>query len=226
MGYDPELVIHDGQLIPRGEAFALMLEEFTPFGYSVAVVQYFVARAHRATQFYLSELRWTTPEVQKLQLGEVLKADGEMADKWRAQSREAREAHAKKSEKEMEVRQKAQLEREKFVARYKEERAQDDKRREEKRRERERKEEFDLWVKKNESGGWKAEAAARAASRKERDQRTWESILRRIRENTDPSWVPPWLEGGTKESMLNLLSDHEYIEWMFACYAHELDVRE
>jgi hypothetical protein len=228
MAYDASLVIHDGQLIGKDEALELMLEEFTPYGYSRYVIEYFIKRAHRETQIYLAQLRWLSPEVQKLRIGEELKKDSEIADRWRAKSREEREEHARRLESEVRIRHKAQFERELFVSAWKEQNAKDELAAREKRLERERRKwktererDFERWTKQNESGGWKAEAAARAESRRKRDQLVWEGILRRIREKTDP-WIPTLQEGASQESMLCLLSDHKYIEWMFDCYGHQL----
>lgn len=205
--------------MPVDEALALMMVEMAPYGYSAHTVEMLVSRAFRATQEFLARLRWADPGQGKIELERALKNDALQAAHWRAQTREVREAHAKVLNAPYEARMALErLEREGIQAAAQEERrARYAKQLAEVRLLRAKAEwkvQFDHWMARNEEGGWKAHAAQRAADREREDEHNMRTLLAHIRQAEKSKWH---LSRGTFPSMLNLLSDHDYIDWMFSC---------
>lgn len=217
-GPDP-LVIHDGQLLTKSEAWASMLEEFPPYGHSEATIKMLLERELNATQDFLSQIVFLPVENRWAHLSAALKADAEIAAKWRATAREEREAHAKRLEDDLKKRQEEQQ-------KYRAERQERHRLQQEVyRRERAKAEwqfQFDRWVARNEEGGRDAGAEQRAAQRKAVDQKKIIRVLKRI-EEVEQRYQYRRQRGRSGsmayESMLNLLSDHDYIQWMFRCRA-------
>ena len=76
---ETSLVIHDGQLMLKEKALALMLEEFMPYGYTAPVIENLVERAFKATQSFLAGLVYQPQVLQKVHLDISLKNDAEIA---------------------------------------------------------------------------------------------------------------------------------------------------
>jgi hypothetical protein len=89
-----QLVIHDGKLMPKNTALALMTEEFIPFGYTIATIEMLMERTYAATQKFLHELSFTTPAERCASPEAALKRAAGIANRWRAQTPEARRGHA------------------------------------------------------------------------------------------------------------------------------------
>src|SRR4029077_10661935 len=176
---DGRSVIHAGELMPKDKALALMMAEFTPFGYTPLTVERFLERAFQATQEFLSRLAWAPEEQQQAQLAQALANDAQMAAQWRSKPPGEREAHAKKFREEEEAQ-------ERYWEELKEKHKRDAEEREKALQKQQaawdKKVAFEMWQARNEQGGWKAEAGYRAESRRRADQAKWAIILRRIRE--------------------------------------------
>jgi hypothetical protein len=236
------LVIHAGELIPKDEVRVLMRAEFPCHGYTYQEIETLLERAYKATQKFLGELRYFHGEHRNELLDVALGKDRRAAERWRAYWRAHPEQdwpgyQAAKAEKEAKLkaeREAKQAEHEAWLAKQRAALAAEERRRWEERREQyqrilaeeerkaARQRDFDSWVRRNEEGGWKAEAAERAETRRQDDQAKWAKILRRIREKhgDESYWVPRLERGGSQEAMLNLLSDTQYIQWMFEQAAH------
>ena len=225
-------MIHGGHLMTVGQAWVEMMEEFPPHGYTSTSIKIILDRAHAATQNLLRQIS-ALPEAEgAVRLDWALRADAAAAERWRSQwpgykPQVSSEDHAERMaryRRDQEFQEKALREQEKEWNAKEKEREANRRVVLEAQRKAERARQFESWVERNETGGWKAQAAERARSRQAKDQAAYQAIMRRIRERHD-YWVPPLRRGGAQESMLCLLTDHEYVEWMFRCYEHELTFR-
>jgi hypothetical protein len=93
-----QLVIHAGELMPVGRAWILMTDEFSPYGYSNAIIWMLIKRAYQATQQFLRQLTYLPASQKKDLLDEALKNDAKRAVHWRSTSRTERELHAMRLE--------------------------------------------------------------------------------------------------------------------------------
>ena len=228
-------VIHDGQLIHKDQALALMLVEFTPYGYTKATIERALFRAFMATQNFLSQLAWQPPDVQKSALDAALKKDAANAAQWRASAPGVREDHARRCRQDEE----AQAERIKRYRRDQEEQVQKCYEQEQIERkaliheavrkirlhqdEAARKArlqcQFDQWQRGNDLVQEVKDAAPlRALQRQREDQdRKWRQQIARIEYEQNKHRI----RAGTDLSDLEIpLSDHDYIEWRFRCASH------
>jgi hypothetical protein len=200
---DGRSVIHAGKVVYKDQALALMMEEFTPFGYTPLSIEGFVERAFRATQEFLARLAWIPTSQQETALADALASDAEMAARWRAKPPGEREAHARKL-RETEEQQQRDLEewRERSKRQAEQRHAEILRQAEQRQAEilREHQERlrqqaayrkqlaFKHWQEMNERGGRDADAAGRARARQLQDLRAYQEIMARIREQEQEDW--------------------------------------
>lgn len=78
---------------------------------------------------------------------------------------------------------------------------------------------FDYWQKLNQEARAEAYVEQRAESRRKHDEAMVDTLLARIAEKESAHRVACF---NHNERLINGLTDHDYIEWMFACHEHRM----
>jgi hypothetical protein len=217
-------VIHGGVLMPAAKAWVEMMQEFPQAGFSEGRIREILAKAVAGTQRLLHEIADLPEEQGAIRLEWALRADAAAAARWRSQwsigSQRYEDAQYHSDETHAERIKRYQRDQE-LQEQYREEWEAQEKERAKLHRKAVWNARVAHWHAMNESGGRDAEQQARALRRQQEDLAQENRILYRaiIEEHEDEriGWV--YWRPGIFESMLLLLNDHQYIEWMFACHA-------